>query len=470
MEWYSESITPETHPQLFDYLKQFTFTSDESENIRSYLREAIAAGDLSLSALADRDKFLRAIKELLLQPSDQNIQLIHKIKAIITPFLENELTTFVRSDDDLIRMISIFFFYLVYSIYPLVSGKSEFKGSGIGPTKLREILRKFLKIPNENFQFSIMAYLLIDKYMDEQCVGREEFLGFCKSVFSAKECVIDMAKTSYTTCDQSAQSAAEAPRLTGLMNDMAASDVSANILLDPKDRAKNDVAAFQHYYQKLVSVYPVEKWPHLYDFMDYLFQSLDRSAKVQSKVSGSSVDRAKMETFSKSYLTIYFFILMSNLELKGQSVEAVMETAKKAWLIQCYDDICDIHQDIKNGVETLFTYWVRMGDGDGDEGEDRGEGKGKRLYDEMTQIFHHNLLYIYQTLHAESPLLCRTLIYITLHIHNFLIYKNRKFLPDGMGLFRALYMDFDMFDGFGIDLFSSTQILIPFLRKCLMME
>ncbi len=434
MEWYSQPVTPETHPQLFDYLKQFTFTSDESENIRTYLREAIAAGDLSLSALADRDKFLRAIKELLLQPSDQNIQLIHKIKAIITPFLENELTTFVRSDDDLIRMISIFFFYLVYSLYPLVSGKSEFKGSGMGPTfgfaKLREILRKFLKIPNENFQFSIMAYLLIDKYMDEQCVGREEFLGFCKSVFATKECVIDMAKTSHTC----------------LMIDMIASDVSA----------------FQHYYQKLVSVYPVEKWPHLYDFMDYLFQSLDRSAKVQSGVSGNDPNRAKMETFSKSYLTIYFFILMSNLELKGQSVEAVMENAKKAWLIQCYDDICDIHQDIKNGVETLFTYWVRIGD--------EGEGKGKRLYDEMTQIFHHNLLYIYQTLHVESPLLCRTLIYITLHIHNFLIYKNRKFLPDGMGLFRALYMDFDMFDRFGIDLFSSTQILIPFLRKCLMME
>jgi hypothetical protein len=434
LEWHSQPITPETHPQLFAYLDQFTFTGDESENIRTYLREAIAAGDLSLSALADRDKFLHIIKEFLLQQSgDANVRLIAKVREIITPFLNNEITTFIRNDDDLVRMMSIFFFYPVYSIYPLVSSykRPGFSGSGIGPGKMREIVRKFLKIPNENFQFSIMAYLLIDKYMDEEADPDRAFLCFCKTTFTTRVCEVDMAKTF-----------------------------------------NNDMFAFKHYYDRLVSVYPLEKYPHLYQFMEYLFNALDRSAKAQGTgKSGEEereeerIARAQRETFSKSYLTIYFFILMSNLELKGQSVEAILESSKKAWLIQCYDDICDIHQDLKNGVETIFAFWARKGDGDG---EDRKGGDSpQKLLEEITHIFHLNLLYIYETTHKESPLMCRTLVYITLHIHNFLIYKNRKFLPEGCGLFKALYTDIPLLDEFGIDLFSSTQILIPFLKKCL---
>ncbi len=443
LEWHSQPITPETHPQLFAYLDQFQFTGDESENIRAYLREAIAAGDLSLSALADRDKFLQVIKEFLLQQSgDANVRLIAKIREIITPFLNNEITTFIRNDDDLVRMMSIFFFYPVYSIYPLVSSykRPGFSGSGIGPAKMREIIRKFLKIPTENFQFSIMAYLLIDKYMDEEADPSGAFLRFCKTTFTTRVCEVDMAKTFNTE---------------GIPNDMIASDMFA----------------FKHYYDRLVSVYPLEKYPHLYQFMEYLFNALDRSAKVQGSGKGleeegreERIARAQRETFSKSYLTIYFFILMSNLELKGQSVEAILENGKKAWLIQCYDDICDIHQDLKNGVETIFAFWARKEDKDGDS---KGGDGPQKLLQEITHIFHLNLLYIYETTHKESPLMCRTLIYITLHIHNFLIYKNRKFLPEGTGLFKALYMDIPMFDAFGIDLFSSTQILIPFLKKCL---
>lgn len=430
LEWHSRPITPETHPQLFAYLDQFQFTGDESENISAYLREAIATGDLSLSALADRDKFLRVIKEFLLQQSgDANVRLIAKVREIITPFLNNEITIFIRNDDDLVRMMSIFFFYPVYSIYPLVSSykRPGFSGSGIGPVKMREIVRKLLKIPTENFQFSIMAYLLIDKYMDEAADPSGAFLRFCKTTFTTRVCVIEQANS--------------------FNNDMITSDV----------------IAFKHYYDRLVLVYPLEKYPHLYQFMEYLFNALDRSAKSQgtgesreSEENGEErIARAQRETFSKSYLTIYFFILMSNLELKGQSVEAILESSKKAWLIQCYDDICDIHQDLKNGVETIFAFWARKGDGP------------QKLLEEITHIFHLNLLYIYETTHKESPLMCRTLIYITLHIHNFLIYKNRKFLPEGSGLFKALYIDIPMFDAFGVDLFSSTQILIPFLKKCL---
>ena len=450
IKWHSRPITPETHPELFTYMDQFQFTGDESENIRTYLREAIAAGDLSLSALAEKDKFLNIIKEFLLQQSgDANVRLIAKIREIITPFLQNEITTFIRNDDDLVRMMSIFFFYPIYSIYPLVSSykRPGFSGSGIGPAKMREIVRKFLKIPTENFQFSIMAYLLIDKYMDEEADPDRAFLRFCKTTFTTKVCVIDRAKTFNTnsTTLLAPQRGAEGRR------ESTASDVIAS-----------DYIAFKHYYDRLVLVYPLEKYPHLYQFMEYLFNALDRSAKAQGTGTGTEpgserISRAQRETFSKSYLTIYFFILMSNMELKGQSVEAILESSKKAWLIQCYDDICDIHQDLKNGVETIFAFWARKG----------GEDGPHKLLDEITHIFHLNLLYIYETTHKESPLMCRTLIYITLHIHNFLIYKNRNFLPEGTGLFKALYTDIPMFDAFGVDLFSSTQILIPFLKKCL---
>jgi hypothetical protein len=262
-------------------------------------------------------------------------------------------------------MMSIFFFYPIYSIFPLVSSYTKTKiASGLLKDeneiflyKINKMIETFIEIPNENYQFSIMCYLLIDKYMDEETFQKnvkQKFLYFCHHTFVNKSCSIP---------------------ITEIKN--------------------NDYIAFKHYFDKLVSIYDIKKYDYLYDFMNYLFESLNRTSKKEKKDEKKDDKKDKeenklnniyKETFSKSYLTIYFFILMSNLKLKKQNKSMIEENAKKAFIIQCYDDICDIYQDKKNNINTIYTYSIN---------EDLKLKDHTLFESELEKIFLKNRIFIY---------------------------------------------------------------------------
>ena len=432
IHWYKSSISEEKKNTLNNYLKTFIFDEDEKNIIQNYLKQCITEETFSFSILCEKDKFLKVIKELLLKNSSHNLKLYTKIKSIITPFINNELTTFIRNDDDLIRMMSIFFFYPIYSIFPLVSSLTETKimtgflksEEKIFIYQMNKIIKTFINIPNENYQFSIMAYLLIDKYMDEEIYEksvRKKFLYYCHHTFINKSCVI------------------------------------------PKDESENsDYIAFKHYFDKLVCIYDVKRYDYLYDFMIYLFESLNRtSSKEKIKEDPNKVGKEDdnlehiyKETFSKSYLTIYFFILMSNLTLKKQNSVLIEENAKKAFIIQCYDDICDIYQDKKNKINTIYTYSIF-------------KKEKSNLEKELNTIFLKNRQFLYDNLYQKHPILCRTLIYITTHIETFLIYKNKDYVSKEFmdTFYENKYYNEALFSVLKIDLFSSTQVLVNMIRN-----
>ncbi len=427
--WYDEELSSINKNKLKDYLSTFTFSSSEKENLENYIKQCIQEKTFSFSLLCEKDKFLSIIKELLIKYSSQNIQLYQKFKSIINPFLNNEITTFIRNDDDITRMMSIFFFYPVYSIFPLVSSYTKTKIiNGFLKSEeeqfiyqMRKIIETFLKIPNENYQFSIMCYLLIDKYMDEEVFEknvRKKFLYFCHHTFVNKSCSIPSSESN-----------------------------------------NSDYIAFKHYFDALVKIYSIDKYDYLYDFMIYLFESLHRTSIQQNSVSkeeNSTIDKDLIykETFSKSYLTIYFFILMSNLELKAQNSAIIEENAKKAFVIQCFDDICDIYQDMKNNIYTIYTYEIK------------NQNK-VQLESEIKNIFEKYKLFLYESLYEKHPLLCRTLMYITLHIEVFLIYKNKKYISKEFyeEFFEHKYYNSEMFEVLKMDLFSSTMILVNMLKN-----
>ncbi len=425
-DWYNEEVSNEKKEIIHHYLKQFTFTHIEKETIYHYLKSCIEEQMFSFSTLCDKDKFLKIIKELLLTNFSQNQKLYIKFKSIIIPFLNNEITTFIRNDDDLIRMMSIFFFYPIYSIFPLVSSYTKTKitsgflkdETNIFLYKINKMIETFIEIPNENYQFSIMCYLLIDKYMDEEAFQknvRQKFLYFCHHTFVNKSCSI------------------------------------------PSDEIKNnDYIAFKHYFDKLVSIYDIKKYDYLYDFMNYLFESLNRTSKKEKKNSEAQLNSIYKETFSKSYLTIYFFILMSNLKLKKQNKSMIEENAKKAFIIQCYDDICDIYQDKKNNINTIYTYLINQ------------NPKNTSLFEsELEKIFLKNRIFLYDYLHEAHPMLCKTLIYITTHIETFLVYKNKEYVSKKFmdTFYEDKYYDEALFSVLKIDLFSCTMILVNLLKK-----
>jgi hypothetical protein len=423
--WYDEELSSTNQNKLKDYLSTFTFSSSEKENLEDYIKQCIQEKTFSFSLLCEKDKFLTIIKELLLKYSSENIKLFQKFKSIITPFLNNEITTFIRNDDDVTRMMSIFFFYPVYSIFPLVSSYTKTKIiNGFLKSEeeqfiyqMQKIIETFLKIPNENYQFSIMCYLLIDKYMDEEVFEknvRKKFLYFCHHTFVNKSCKI------------------------------------------PNDESTNsDYIAFKHYFDALVKIYNIQTYDYLYDFMIYLFESLHRTS-IKQNSEDNTIDKELIykETFSKSYLTIYFFILMSNLELKAQKSEIIEENAKKAFVIQCFDDICDIYQDMKNNIYTIYTCEIK--------------NQNKSLLEsEIKNIFEKYKFFLYESLYEKHPLLCRTLIYITLHIEVFLIYKNKQYVSKEFyeEFFEHKYYNSEMFEVLKLDLFSSTTVLVNLLKK-----
>ena len=125
--WYNSEISQEKKDLLNNYLKTFEFSKSEKENIYDYLKKCIQEETFSFSILFEKDKFLKIIQEILIKNANKNILLYNKFKSIVTPFLKNEHTLFIRNDDDLIRMMSIFFFYPIYSIFPLVSSLTKTK-------------------------------------------------------------------------------------------------------------------------------------------------------------------------------------------------------------------------------------------------------------------------------------------------------------------------------------------------------
>jgi hypothetical protein len=437
INWYKSSISEEKKNTLNNYLKTFTFDEDEKNILQNYLKQCIQEETFSFSILCEKDKFLKVIKELLLKNSSYNLKLYTKFKSIITPFINNELTSFIRNDDDLIRMMSIFFFYPIYSIFPLVSSLTETKimtgflksEEEIFIYQMNKIIKTFIEIPNENYQFSIMAYLLIDKYMDEECYEknvRKKFLYFCHHTFVNKSCVI------------------------------------------PSDESENsDYIAFKHYFDKLVSIYDIKNYDYLYDFMIYLFESLNRTSSKEktnaNKVGeDENLESIYKETFSKSYLTIYFFILMSNLRLKKQNNALIEENAKKAFIIQCYDDICDIYQDKKNKINTMYTYYILNKKNKCKE----ANLEKSNLENELNTIFLKNREFLYDHLYQKHPILCRTLIYITTHIETFLIYKNKDYVSKEFmdTFYENKYYNEALFSVLKIDLFSSTQVLVKMIK------
>ncbi len=411
--WYQ---TKESPKELESYLSSFTFTESERVNIEGFLREAFAKNEFSFATLCEKDKFLHLIRELFIKPHTQNILFYQKMKSILQPLFQ--IPHLIRNDDDLIRVMSIFFFYMVYSLFPQVSKKSKLFQSKDERSlyQIQKIIELFIKIPNENYQFSMICYLLIDKYMDEEAFEksvRKKFLYFCHHTFVNKKC---------------------------------------SVPFDERDNA--DYIIFQTYFNAFVNKYNIETYDYLYDFMVYVFETLHHSSKKQSKEA--DVKTIYQETFSKSYITIYFFILLSNPSLKKHHREHMIENGKKAWLIQCLDDMCDIYQDMKNHIQTIYTYII--------EAEERDHS---RFETEMSHLFDKIFQYIYENTHETHPLLCRTWIYIMMHIQVFLVYKNRKYVSEEYvkRYFQNKYYHLEMFESLKVDLFSSTQILLNLCKK-----
>jgi hypothetical protein len=442
INWYKCDLNEEKKRVLNDYLKTFAFDEDEKNILQNYLKECIQEETFSFSILCEKDKFLKVIKELLLKNSSFNLQLYNKFKSIITPFLNNEITSFIRNDDDLIRMMSIFFFYPIYSIFPLVSSLTETKiisgflksEEEIFIYQINKIIKTFIEIPTENYQFSIMSYLLIDKYMDEEVFEknvRKKFLYFCHHTFVNKSCTI------------------------------------------PSSELENsDYIAFKHYFDKLISIYNVQSYDYLYDFMIYLFESLNRTSCKEKINHTESMGEDELEgiykeTFSKSYLTIYFFILMSNLTLRKQNSSLIEENSKKAFIIQCYDDICDIYQDKKNKINTIYTYYILKKEKKEKNKKRVEEENILKLEKELKRIFLKNREFLYDNLHEKYPILCRTLIYITTHIETFLIYKNKDYVSKEFidDFYENKYYNETLFSVLKIDLFNSTHFLVNMIKN-----
>ncbi len=444
--WYQ---TKESPKELESYLSSFTFTESERVNIEGFLREAFAKNEFSFSTLCEKDKFLHLIRELFIKPHTQNILFYQKMKSILQPLFQ--IPHLIRNDDDLIRVMSIFFFYMVYSLFPQVSKKSKLFQSKDERAlyQIQKIIELFIKIPNENYQFSMICYLLIDKYMDEEAFEksvRKKFLYFCHHTFINKKCSV------------------------------------------PSDEHDNaDYIIFQTYFNAFVNKYNIETYDYLYDFMVYVFETLHHSSKKQSKEA--DVKTIYQETFSKSYITIYFFILLSNPSLKKHHREHMIENGKKAWLIQCLDDMCDIYQDMKNHIQTIYTHMIEAEERDHShmieaeerdhshmiEAEERDhshmieaeERDHSRFETEMSHLFDKIFQYIYENTHDTHPLLCRTWIYIMMHIQVFLVYKNRKYVSEEYvkRYFQNKYYHLEMFESLKVDLFSSTQILLNLCKK-----
>lgn len=147
---------------------------------------------------------------------------------------------------------------------------------------------------------------------------------------------------------------------------------------------------------------------------------------------------------------------MSNLKLKKQNKEMIEENAKKAFIIQCYDDICDIYQDKKNNINTIYTYLINQ-----------NPQNTSLLESELEKIFLKNRIFLYDYLHESHPILCKTLIYITTHIETFLVYKNKEYVSKMFmsKFYEDKYYDETLFSVLKIDLFSSTMILVNLLKN-----
>jgi hypothetical protein len=424
LAWFKEPLPTSKRTLLAEYLRSFRFEEDEVSQLRSFLQNALMDESLSFNDLTSRDKHLQWIRQIFLQSHTTTLfqGLLHKIRTILLPFF----TTWdlIQSDDDTIRAMSIFFFYPIYSIFPIVSSSSSSTSGGSEESlflqQLQKVAVEFIQIPNANFQFSIACYLLIDKYMDDKDLphqDRHEFLFFCLRTFEKRECVI------------------------------------------PETHAlSKDYLCFKTFYDAFVELYPHEEFDYIHQFVLYLFHNLKRSSVSQTSVR-TDMDLVCEETFSKSFLTIYFFNFMSNLTLRGQDSEMIFENAQKAFLIQCYDDFCDLFQDQKNQIKTIFTL---LSD----------PTRITAMETTVENMFLKNIEFLYDRLHARRPILCRTLVYLLLHVHAFLVYKNRTFLsaPFRERYYARLYYDENLLCLFRCDLFESTRFLERIVRRFVLAE
>ncbi len=159
---------------------------------------------------------------------------------------------------------------------------------------------------------------------------------------------------------------------------------------------------------------------------------------------------------------------MSNLKLQKQNKNVIIENAKKALMIQCYDDICDIYQDNKNKINTIYTFLLNNSSSNisNSNTSNNNASNSNILENEIDKIFIKTREFLYDNLYNSSPILCRTLMYLNMHIETFLIYKNSKYLSKNYvtKFYENKYYNEELFNVLKIDLFSSTNVLVNIMK------
>jgi len=228
-----------------------------------------------------------------------------KFIQIVEPLLNDiYFDKLFRCDNDLTRLCCPIVAHIVY-IYLM-------------KRDIEKTIKLCLDLDNISMQFFIVSYLILDNFMDDVSYYKEDKIIFLKWFMN-------------------------------IVNN------PENEVIINEDQSKIwQCITFKKYFCKFVDKYPVNKNKILYDFVKLMIITLKKMDIIQKK-SDITDDIILECTFKKSYVACFFMAVIINKHIKNSiKKKDIHLLCKLVFLVQLYDDYCDIEKDI---LEKNYTYF-----------------------------------------------------------------------------------------------------------------
>ena len=228
-----------------------------------------------------------------------------KFIQIVEPLLNDiYFDKLFRCDNDLTRLCCPIVAHIVY-IYLM-------------KRDIEKTIKLCLDLDNISMQFFIVSYLILDNFMDDVSYYKEDKIIFLKWFMN-------------------------------IVNN------PENEVIINEDQSKIwQCITFKKYFCKFVDKYPVNKNKILYDFVKLMIITLKKMDIIQKK-SDITDDIILECTFKKSYVACFFMAVIINKHIKNSiKKKDIHLLCKLVFLVQLYDNYCDIEKDI---LEKNYTYF-----------------------------------------------------------------------------------------------------------------
>jgi hypothetical protein len=228
-----------------------------------------------------------------------------KLIQIVEPLLNDiYFDKLFRCDNDLTRLCCPIIASIVY-IY-------------IMNRDIEKTINLCLNLDNISIQFFVISYLILDNFMDDATYYEENKIIFFK----------------------------------WFMN--IVNNPENEVIINEEQSKIWQCITFKKYFCMFVDKYQVNKNKILYEFVKLMIITLKKTDIIQKK-SDITDDIVLECTFKKSYVACFFMTVILNNYIKNKlKKKDINLLCKLVFLVQLYDDYCDIEKDI---LEKNYTYF-----------------------------------------------------------------------------------------------------------------